>query len=132
MSSNPKINLLITQMRKTKQRVTSAAKLQALARGKRTPSQQEQQNKAATKLQVLARGKRDRRAAIVKKQHKQVRGRSAYKIYLSKPSEEQSEFAGVPSFGDESNVSNVSIVASQVYYSNPATQGVCDTGPHFK
>ena len=55
------------------------------------------------------------------------------RFYLSKPSEEQSEFAGVPSFGDEGNgsiVINVSNVASQVYYSNLATQGVRDTGPH--
>ena len=70
-------------MRKTKKRVTPATKLQALARGKRTRSQQKRQNKAATKLQALARGKRDRRAATVKKQQKQVRGRSAYKSYLS-------------------------------------------------
>ena len=126
MSSNPKNNITTQKTRDSCYQITSTA------RGKRTWSQQKRQNKAATKLQALARGKRDRRAAIVKKQHKQVRGRSAYKIYLSKPSEEQSEFAGVPSFGDESNVSNVSIVASQVYYSNPATQGVCDTGPHFK
>ena len=70
-------------MRKTKKRVTPATKLQALARGKRTRSQQKRQNKAATKLQALARGKRDRRAATVKKQQKQVRGRSAYKFYLS-------------------------------------------------
>ena len=47
-------------MRKTKKRVT-----------------------AATKLQALARGKRDRRTATVKTQQKQVRGRSAYKSYLS-------------------------------------------------
>ena len=83
MSSNPNNNLLITQMRKTKKRVTSAAKLQALARGKRTPSQQEQQNKAATKLQATAHGKRDRHVAAVKKQQKQVKGRPAYKSYLS-------------------------------------------------
>ena len=67
-------------MRKTKKRVTAATKLQALARGKRTRSQQKRQNKAATKLQALARGKRDRRAATVKKQ---VRGRFAYKSYVS-------------------------------------------------
>ena len=70
-------------MRKTKKRVTAATKLQALARGKQIRSKQKQQNKAATKLQALARGKRDRRAATVKKQRKQVRGRSAYKSYLS-------------------------------------------------
>ena len=45
---------------------------------------QERQNKAVTKLQALARcGKRDRRAATVKKQQKQVRGRPAYKSYVS-------------------------------------------------
>ena len=72
-------------MRKTKQRVTAATKLQAPTRGKRTRSQQKRQNKAATKLhvQALARGKRDRRVATVKKQQKQVRGRSAYKSYVS-------------------------------------------------
>ena len=80
MSSNPKNNLLTIHMRKTKKRVTPATKLQALARGKRTRSQQKRQNKAATKLQALARGKRDRRAATVKKQ---VRGRFAYKSYVS-------------------------------------------------
>ena len=70
-------------MRKTKKRVTAATKLQALARGKHVRSQQKRQNKAVTKLQALARGKRDRRTATVKKQQKQVRGRSAYKSYLS-------------------------------------------------
>ena len=70
-------------MRKTKKRVTAATKLQALARGKHVRSQQNRQNKAVTKLQALARGKRDRRAATVKKQQKQVRGRSAYKSYMS-------------------------------------------------
>ena len=70
-------------MRKTKKRVTAATKLQALARGKHVRSQQKRQNNALTKLQALARGKRDRRAATVKKQQKQVKGRSAYKSYLS-------------------------------------------------
>ena len=70
-------------MRKTKKRVTAATKLQALARGNHARSKQKQQNTAATKLQALARGKRDRRAATVKKQQKQVRGRSAYKSYVS-------------------------------------------------
>ena len=70
-------------MRKTKKRVTAATKLQALARGKQIRSQQKRQNNAVTKLQALARGKRDRRAATVKKQQKQVKGRSAYKSYLS-------------------------------------------------
>ena len=70
-------------MRKTKKRVTAATKLQALARGKHVRSQQKRQNNAVTKLQALARGKRDRRTATVKKQQKQVRGRSAYKSYLS-------------------------------------------------
>ena len=53
-------------MRKTKKRVTSATKLQALARGKHVRSQQKRQNKAVSKLQALhvARGKRDRRAAV--------------------------------------------------------------------
>ena len=84
MSSNPKINILTIHMRKTKKRVTAATKLQALARGKHVRSQQKRQNKAVTKLQALARGKRDRRAAIiVKKQQKHVRGRSAYKSYVS-------------------------------------------------
>ena len=83
MSSNPKNNLLTIHMRKTKKRVTAATKLQALARGKHVRSQQKRQNKAVTKLQALARGKRDRRAATVKKQQKQVKGRSAYKSYLS-------------------------------------------------
>ena len=84
MSSNPKNNLLTINMRQTKKRVTAATKLQALARGKHIRSQQKRQNSAVTKLQALARGKRDRRAATVKKQQKQVRGRSAYK-YLSHP-----------------------------------------------
>ena len=70
-------------MRKTKKRVTAATKLQALARGKHVRSQQKRQNNAVTKLQALARGKRDRRTATVKKQQKQVRGRSAYKSYMS-------------------------------------------------
>ena len=83
MSSNPKNNLLITHMRKTKKRVTTATKLQALARGKHTRSQQKRQNKAATKLQATAHGKRDRHVAAVKKQQKQVKGRLAYKSYLS-------------------------------------------------
>ena len=47
-------------MRKTKKRVT-----------------------AATKLQALVRGKLARRTATAKKQQKQVKGRSAYKSYLS-------------------------------------------------
>ena len=48
------------RMRKTKKRVT-----------------------AATKLQALVRGKLARRTATAKKQQKQVKGRSAYKSYLS-------------------------------------------------
>ena len=60
-------NLLITHIRKTQKRVTTATKLQALARGKRT--RQKRQDKAATKLHVQeqVRGKRDKRATIVKK-----------------------------------------------------------------
>ena len=38
---------------------------------------------AATKLQALVRGKLARRTATAKKQQKQVKGRSAYKSYLS-------------------------------------------------
>ena len=86
-------------MRKTKKRVTAATKLQALARGKRTRSQQKRQNKAVTKLQALARGKRDRRAATVKKQQKQVKGGSAYTSYVSSftadNTQKAAEFAGL-------------------------------------
>ena len=61
MSSNAENKMYPTiRMRKTKKRVS-----------------------AATKLQALVRGKLARRTATAKKQQKQVKGRSAYKSYLS-------------------------------------------------
>ena len=73
-----------------KQRQDAAAKLQALARGRRVRAQQKQHSSAAVKLQALVRGKRDRRAAALKKKKKKrtqkakrplIIGRTAYKSY---------------------------------------------------
>ena len=81
----------MTRAAMMKQRQDAAAKLQALARGRRVRAQQKQHSSAAVKLQALVRGKRDRRAAALKRKKKKrtqkakrplIIGRTAYKSYV--------------------------------------------------